>query len=100
MSYKYLTRPTYRKLLKDAVRMLVVRALNNFGRCMLVMVRIDLKEEGCCRIKVTAPLFYYGTQVTNLTLESIFDYYVENRIWLHLSEFFSMRGTGELMSSR
>ena len=24
------------------------------------MVRIDMKEECCCRIKVTAPLFYYG----------------------------------------
>ena len=64
------------------------------------MARIDLKEEGCCWIKVTASLFYYGTKVTNLTLESIFDCYVKTRIWLHLSEFFLMCGTGEGLSSR
>jgi hypothetical protein len=74
--------------------MLEVRALNNYGRWILVMISIDLKEEGGCWIKVTAPLYYYGTEVTNLTLESVFDCYVETRIWFHLSEFFLMRGTG------
>ena len=80
--------------------MLEVRALNNFGRCVLVTARIDLKEEGCCWIKVTVPLFYYGTKVTNLSLESVFDCYVETRIWLHLSELFLMCGNGEGLSSR
>jgi hypothetical protein len=79
INYKYLTRPTYPKLVEDAIRMLEVRALNTFGRWILVMVSIDLKEGGCW-INVTAPLFYYGTDVTNLTLESIFDCYVETRI--------------------
>jgi len=78
--------------------MLEIRALNNFGRWILMMVRIDLKEEGCCRIKVTAPLFYYGMKAINLSLESVFECYVETRIFLHLSEFFLMRGTGDVMS--
>jgi hypothetical protein len=94
-----LTRPTYPKLVKDAVRMLEVRALNNFGRWLLLMVRIDLKEEVCCRMNVTTTLFYYGMKVTNLTLESVFDCYVETRMWLHQSEFFLKHSTREVLFS-
>jgi hypothetical protein len=90
-----LTRPTYQKLVKDAVRMLEVRELNNFGKWLLVMLRIDLKNV-CCRMNVIAPLFCYGTKVTNLTLESVFDCYVETRMWLHQSEFFLKHSTREV----